>query len=85
MENTNKFLNLDGLKKYHNFILNKINNAITKLLAKNIHIVEEGAQDLKADGGPWASVFSEAGLGTINHSTTLYDIFNKLLRKELHN
>ena len=81
MEDTKKFLNLDGLKKYHENILELINNANTKILAKNIHIVDEN-EELKADGGTWASAFTGAGLGTINSSITLYDVFNKLLRKE---
>lgn len=80
-ENDYKFLSLEGLRNYHKTILGLISNTKTKILAKNIHIVGEN-EELKADGGSWASTFSGAGLGTIKHSTTLYDVFDKLLRQE---
>jgi hypothetical protein len=80
-EDDYKFLSLEGLRNYHKTILELISNTKTKILAKNIHIVGEN-EELKADGGSWASAFSGAGLGTIYHNTTLYDVFNKLLRQE---
>lgn len=80
-EDDYKFLSLEGLRNYHKTILELISNTKTKILAKNIHIVGEN-EELKADGGSWASAFKDVGLGTINEKTTLYDVFNKLLRKE---